>query len=97
MKRYLMNYILDDLTGTSHSGKTTLSKILSNNFDYLNFDNPEHRLGSFLRFTQLTCFTYRTQFVDPTLPVYRLSNFLTPYSLPLTAIFLLPSIPCEVF
>jgi len=52
MKRYLTNYILDDLkkkivllTGPRQSGKTTLSKTLSNNFDYLNFDNPEHRLG----------------------------------------------------
>ena len=52
MKRYLTNYILDDLkkkivllTGPRQSGKTTLSKMLSNNFDYLNFDNPEHRLG----------------------------------------------------
>jgi len=52
MERYLTNYILDDLkkkivllTGPRQSGKTTLSKMLSNNFDYLNFDNPEHRLG----------------------------------------------------
>ena len=52
MKRYLTNYILDDLkkkivllTSPRQSGKTTLSKMLSNNFDYLNFDNPEHRLG----------------------------------------------------
>ena len=52
MERYLLNYILDDLkekivllTGPRQSGKTTLSKMLSNNFDYLNFDNPEHRLG----------------------------------------------------
>lgn len=52
MERYLTNYILDDLkkkivllTGPRQSGKTTLSKMLSSNFDYLNFDNPEHRLG----------------------------------------------------
>jgi uncharacterized protein len=52
MKRYLTDYILDDLkkkivllTGPRQSGKTTLSKMLSNNFDYFNFDNPEHRLG----------------------------------------------------
>ena len=52
MERYLTNYILDDLkkkiillTGPRQSGKTTLSKMLSNNFDYFNFDNPEHRLG----------------------------------------------------
>lgn len=52
MERYLTNYILDDLkkkivllTGPRQSGKTTLSKMLSSNFDYFNFDNPEHRLG----------------------------------------------------
>ena len=52
MERYLTNYILDDLkkkivllTGPRQSGKTILSKMLSSNFDYLNFDNPEHRLG----------------------------------------------------
>lgn len=52
MRRCLSNYIIDDLekkivllTGPRQSGKTTLSKMLSNNFDYLNFDNPEHRLG----------------------------------------------------
>src|SRR4030042_6277708 len=52
MERYLTNYILEDikkkivlLTGPRQSGKTTLAKMLSNNFDYLNFDNPEHRLG----------------------------------------------------
>ena len=52
MERYLKNFILEDLkkkivllTGPRQSGKTTLSKMLSNNFDYLNFDNPEHRLG----------------------------------------------------
>jgi predicted AAA+ superfamily ATPase len=52
MERYLENFILDDLkkkivllTGPRQSGKTTLSKVLSDSFDYLNFDNPEHRLG----------------------------------------------------
>ena len=52
MERYLKNFILDDLkkkivllTGPRQCGKTTLSKMLSDNFDYLNFDNPEHRLG----------------------------------------------------
>ena len=52
MERYLENFILDDLkkkivllTGPRQSGKTTLSKMLSDSFDYLNFDNPEHRLG----------------------------------------------------
>jgi predicted AAA+ superfamily ATPase len=33
------------LTGPRQSGKITLSQMLSNNFDYLNFDNPEHRPG----------------------------------------------------
>ncbi|PQP34432.1 ATPase, partial [Desulfobacteraceae bacterium SEEP-SAG9] len=52
MERYLIKFILDDLkkkivllTGPRQSGKTTLSKMLSSNFDYFNFDNPEHRLG----------------------------------------------------
>ena len=52
MERYLKKYILSDikkkivlLTGPRQSGKTTLAQMLSNNFDYLNFDNPEHRLG----------------------------------------------------
>jgi len=52
MESYLKKYILNDitkkivlLTGPRQSGKTTLAKMLSNNFDYLNFDNPEHRLG----------------------------------------------------
>ncbi|MBU0698539.1 MAG: ATP-binding protein [Proteobacteria bacterium] len=52
MERYLKRYILNDLkkkivllTGPRQSGKTTLAQMLSNNFDYLNFDNPEHRLG----------------------------------------------------
>ena len=52
MERYLKKYILKDLkkkivllTGPRQSGKTTLAQMLSNNFDYLNFDNPEHRLG----------------------------------------------------
>ncbi|MBC8419733.1 MAG: AAA family ATPase [Desulfobacteraceae bacterium] len=52
MERFLTHYIRDDLekkivllTGPRQSGKTTLSKMLSSNFDYFNFDNPEHRLG----------------------------------------------------
>ncbi len=56
MERYLKKYILNDLkkkivllTGPRQSGKTTLAQMLSNNFDYLNFDNPEHRLGIFER------------------------------------------------
>jgi predicted AAA+ superfamily ATPase len=32
-------------TGPRQSGKTTLAQMLSDNFDYLNLDNPEHRLG----------------------------------------------------
>ncbi|MEA3547809.1 MAG: ATP-binding protein, partial [Thermodesulfobacteriota bacterium] len=31
------------------TGKTTLSKMLISNYDYLNFDNPEHRLSLFER------------------------------------------------
>ena len=52
MKRYLTHQIRADLekkivllTGPRQCGKTTLSKMLSDNFDYLNFDNPEHREG----------------------------------------------------
>ncbi|MFO7715975.1 ATP-binding protein [Desulfosarcina sp.] len=52
MERYLQTPILTDLprkivllTGPRQSGKTTLAKMLSDDFDYLNFDNPEHRLG----------------------------------------------------
>lgn len=52
MERYLKKYILEDLgkkiillTGPRQAGKTTLSKMLSDNFDYLNFDNADHRLG----------------------------------------------------
>ena len=67
LERYLKQYILDDLkkkivllTGPRQCGKTTLSQMLSNNFDYLNFDNPEHRLGiierSWDRFKDLIIF-----------------------------------------
>lgn len=52
MERYLKNFILEDLekkiillTGPRQTGKTTLSKMLQNDFDYLNFDNSEDRLG----------------------------------------------------
>lgn len=50
MKRYLYHAIKEDLnrkivllTGPRQSGKTTLARMLSENFDYFNFDNPEHR------------------------------------------------------
>jgi predicted AAA+ superfamily ATPase len=52
MKRYLEEYIRKDLqrkiillTGPRQTGKTTLAKMLSHNFDYFNYDNAEHRLG----------------------------------------------------
>ena len=52
MDRYLNTYIHSDLkkkiillTGPRQSGKTTLSKMLSNNFDYLNYDSAEHRIS----------------------------------------------------
>jgi uncharacterized protein len=52
MERLLTPYIQADLekkivllTGPRQCGKTTLAKMLSPSFDYLNFDNPEHRLG----------------------------------------------------
>ena len=52
MERYLKKYLRADLekkiillTGPRQSGKTTLAKMLSEDFDYLNFDNPDHRLG----------------------------------------------------
>ncbi len=51
MKRYLTQTIREDLvrkiiliTGPRQSGKTTLSKMLVQDFDYLNFDSSEHRL-----------------------------------------------------
>ena len=50
MKRYLSQFIKDDLaskiiliTGPRQSGKTTLSWMLAKEYDYYNFDNPEHR------------------------------------------------------
>ncbi len=51
MNRYLSDMIRKDLaskiillTGPRQSGKTTLSRMLCERFDYFNFDNPEHRL-----------------------------------------------------
>lgn len=50
MIRYLQSFILKDLnnkivilSGPRQSGKTTLSKGLFKNFDYLNYDNTNHR------------------------------------------------------
>jgi len=52
MKRYLEEYIRKDLkkkivllTGARQAGKTTLSKMLKESFDYFNYDNADHRLG----------------------------------------------------
>ena len=52
MHRYLKTSILEDLpkkivllTGPRRCGKTTLAQMLVNDFDSLNFDNPEHRLA----------------------------------------------------
>ena len=51
MNRYLIESIRNDLarkiiliTGPRQSGKTTLSRMLDEDFDYFNFDNPQHRL-----------------------------------------------------
>ncbi|MEW6077875.1 MAG: ATP-binding protein [Thermodesulfobacteriota bacterium] len=50
MKRYLETYIKKDLpekiillTGPRQAGKTTLSRMLTDSFDYFNYDNAEHR------------------------------------------------------
>ena len=52
MKRYLTEYIQEDLdqkiilvTGPRQAGKTTLSKMLENDFDYFNYDNIDDRLS----------------------------------------------------
>jgi predicted AAA+ superfamily ATPase len=52
MKRYITNYIKEDLdkkiillTGPRQTGKTTLSKMLGDDFDYFNYDNVDDRLG----------------------------------------------------
>ena len=51
MRRYLEKYIKEDLaskivmlTGPRQTGKTTLSKMVTPDYDYFNLDNPEHRL-----------------------------------------------------
>lgn len=56
MKRYLEKYVWKDLakkivllTGPRQVGKTTLSEMLCHNYDYLNYDNPDHRLAVFER------------------------------------------------
>ncbi len=52
MKRYLESQILKDirqkivlLSGPRQVGKTTLSKMLTKKYDYLNYDNSEDRIG----------------------------------------------------
>lgn len=52
MKRSLEPYLREDLTkkivlltGPRQVGKTTLSRMLNPDHDYLNYDNPEHRLA----------------------------------------------------
>jgi predicted AAA+ superfamily ATPase len=52
MRRCLEKYIKEDLaskivmlTGPRQTGKTTLSKMVTSDYDYLNLDNPEHRLN----------------------------------------------------
>lgn len=52
MDRYLTSYIKEDIekkiiliTGPRQAGKTTLARMLSDDFDYLNFDHSEHRLA----------------------------------------------------
>jgi len=51
MKRYLEQYIMNDLSskiillaGPRQSGKTTLSKMIDSSYDYLNYDNLDHRM-----------------------------------------------------
>ncbi|MFZ5573462.1 MAG: ATP-binding protein [Thermodesulfobacteriota bacterium] len=51
MERALAKPILDDLTkkiilitGPRQTGKTTLAKMLSDRYDYLNYDNADHRI-----------------------------------------------------
>ncbi len=52
MERYLKKYIQEDLdkkiillTGPRQTGKTTLSKMLGNDFDYFNYDSVDDRLS----------------------------------------------------
>jgi uncharacterized protein len=52
MKRYITKYIQEDLdkkiillTGPRQAGKTTLSKMLDNNFDSFNYDNVDDRIS----------------------------------------------------
>lgn len=52
MDRYLKKYIIEDLdkkiillTGPRQTGKTTLSKMLENDFDYFNYDHVDDRLS----------------------------------------------------
>lgn len=52
MQRYLIPYIKADLekkiillTGPRQCGKTTIAKMLSDDYEYFNYDNPENRLG----------------------------------------------------
>ncbi len=51
MERYITKYIKEDLdkkiillTGPRQTGKTTLSKMLGNNFDYFNYDHVDDRI-----------------------------------------------------
>jgi predicted AAA+ superfamily ATPase len=52
MKRYLEQFVQEDLdkkivllTGPRQAGKTTLSKMLTSDYDYFNFDNLDDRLS----------------------------------------------------
>ncbi len=52
MERHLAEPVKADLdkkivfiTGPRQSGKTTLARMMSNHYDYFNFDNPEHRIA----------------------------------------------------
>ena len=67
MKRYLIKHIQEDLnkkiillTGPRQTGKTTLSKMFTKEYDYFNFDNMDDRLGlqkqSWDRLKQLVIF-----------------------------------------